>query len=88
MNDWKSGGRCFLNVLFDFKQKLLTARSISYCFHHVLLTGFKSKFRNYFRAANSVLSQLLFSFYVFREAATYDYQYTELISEPLTYYDS
>jgi hypothetical protein len=23
MNDWKSGGRCFLNVLFDFKERCL-----------------------------------------------------------------
>jgi hypothetical protein len=22
-NDWKSGGRCFLNVLFDFKERCL-----------------------------------------------------------------
>jgi hypothetical protein len=22
-NDWKSGGRCFLNVLFDFKEREL-----------------------------------------------------------------
>jgi hypothetical protein len=22
-NDWKSGGRCFLNVLFDFKERYL-----------------------------------------------------------------
>jgi hypothetical protein len=58
------------------------ARSISYCFYHVLLTGFKSKFCNYLRVANSALSLLLFSLEVFREAATYDYQYTELISEP------
>jgi hypothetical protein len=64
------------------------ARSISYCFYHVLLTGFKSKFCNYLRVANSALGLLLFSLKVFREAATYDYQYTELISEPFTYYDS
>jgi hypothetical protein len=46
MNDWKSGGRCFLNALFDFKRTLIMARSISYCFYHVFLTGFKSKFCN------------------------------------------
>jgi hypothetical protein len=60
-NDWKSGGRCFLNVLFDFKRTLLMARSISYCFYHVLLTGFKSKFCNYLRVANSALRRLLSS---------------------------
>jgi hypothetical protein len=60
-NDWKSGGRCFVNVLFDFKRTLLMARSISYCFYHVLLIGFKSKFCNYLRVANSALSLLLFS---------------------------
>jgi hypothetical protein len=32
-NDWKFGGRCFLNVQFDFKRTLLMARSISYCFY-------------------------------------------------------
>jgi hypothetical protein len=60
-NDWKSGGRCFLNVLFDFQRTLLMARSNSYCFYHVLLTGFKSKFFNYLRVANSTLGLLLFS---------------------------
>jgi hypothetical protein len=61
-NDWKSGGRCFLNVLFDFKQRCLwhaLFRIVS--IYHVLLTGFKSKFCNYLRVANSALSLLLFS---------------------------
>jgi hypothetical protein len=60
-NDWKSGGRCFLNVLFDFKERCLWHALFSYCFYHVLLTGFKSKFCNYLRVANSALSLLLFS---------------------------
>jgi hypothetical protein len=56
-------------------------RFISYCFYHVLLTGFKSKFCNYLRVANSALSLLLFSLLVFREAATVRESGIPLINE-------